>query len=109
MECSGSKVALEQALEMTRSGGRIVLIGLFKNPVAIDFNRIIHKQLSLISSFSNGKLSKSEETMQTIGLISSGKVKTKPLISHEFPLDQINQAFEIQTKADKSVKVIVKP
>ena len=109
MECSGAKIALEQALEMTRSGGRIVLVGLFKNPVTIDMNRIIHKQLNLISSFSKGKPSKSEETAQAIGLISNGKVKTKPLVSHQFPLEQINQAFEIQTKPDESVKVLIKP
>jgi threonine dehydrogenase-like Zn-dependent dehydrogenase len=42
-------------------------------------------------------------------LIASGKVKVKPLISHELPLDEIMQAFETQTKAAESVKVIVKP
>jgi len=35
MECSGAEAALGQALEMTRSGGRIVLVGLFKNPATV--------------------------------------------------------------------------
>jgi threonine dehydrogenase-like Zn-dependent dehydrogenase len=42
-------------------------------------------------------------------LIASGKVKVRPLISHEFPLDEIMDAFETQTRASESVKVIVKP
>jgi len=74
MECSGAPVALQQAIEMTRAGGCIVLIGLFEENV-----------------------------------LAHGKVNVKPLISHEFSLDNIMEAFEVQTKADQSIKVLTKP
>ena len=109
MECSGVPIALQQAIEMTRTGGRIVLVGLFEEDVPLNINRIIHKQLSLISSFSRGRKPVSQEIMEAIKLLASGKVNAKPLISHQFPLDKIMEAFEVQTNPEQSIKVIIKP
>lgn len=41
--------------------------------------------------------------------VSQGKVNTKDLITHEYKLDEIKQAFEMQVDSNQSVKVIVKP
>jgi threonine dehydrogenase-like Zn-dependent dehydrogenase len=109
MECSGVPKALQQAIEMTRTGGRIVLVGIFEQEVPLNINHIIHKQLSLISSYSKGQRPIGEEIKAVIELISSGKVKAKSLISHVFPLDKIMEAFEVQCNPEQSIKVIVKP
>ena len=109
MECSGVPKALQQAIEMTRTGGRIVLVGLFEEAVPLNINRIVHKQLSLISSFNKGREPVGEEIKAAIKLLASGKVNAKPLISHQFPLDKIMEAFEVQINPEQSIKVIVKP
>ena len=109
MECSGVSVALQQAIEMTRTGGRIVLVGLYEEDVPLNVNRIIHKQLSLISSFNRGRKPVGEEIKAAIELLASGKVNAKPLISHQFPLDQIMEAFEVQINPELAIKVIIKP
>jgi 2-desacetyl-2-hydroxyethyl bacteriochlorophyllide A dehydrogenase len=109
IECSGAPEAFKQAIEMTRTGGHIVLVGLYEHDISFDVNRIIHKQLKLVSSFNRGRRSPSEEIIDCMTLIESGKVKVKPLISHEFSLDEIMPAFEVQTKPSESVKVMMKP
>ncbi|MBM4447026.1 MAG: zinc-binding dehydrogenase [Chloroflexi bacterium] len=109
MECSGVPIVVQQAIEMTRTGGRIVLVGLFEEEVPITINRIIHKQLNLISSFNRGRKTISQEIMESMALLTSGKVSVKPLISHAFSLDSIMEAFEIQTKPEQSIKVLIKP
>lgn len=109
MECSGVETVFKQAIEMTRAGGHIVLVGLYEHDISFDVNRIIHKQLKLVSSFTPGRRSPSLEISECMDLIASGKIKVKPLISHEFPIDEIMTAFEIQTRADESVKVMIKP
>jgi len=109
IECSGVPSVLKQAIEMTRTGGHIVLVGLYEHEISFDVNRIIHKQLKLVSSFNRGRRPPSEEIVDCMDLIDSGKVKVKPLISHEFSVDEIMPAFEIQTRPDESVKVMVKP
>ena len=109
MECSGVPIALQQAIEMTRTGGRIVLVGLFEEDVSLNINRIVHKQLSLISSFNKGQKPVGQEIMEAIKLLASGKVNAKLLISHQFPLDSIMEAFEVQTNPEQSIKVIINP
>ena len=109
IECSGVSSVLQQAIEMTRTGGRIVLVGLFEEDVPINVNHLVHKQLSLISSFNWGKQPVSQEIKEAIGLLVEGRVNVKPLISHEFPVDRIMEAFEVQTKPDQSIKVLIKP
>lgn len=109
MECSGVPVALQQAIEMTRTGGRIVLVGLYEEQVPLNINRIIHKQLSLISSFNKGRKPVGEEIKAAIELLASGKVNAKSLISHQFPLDKIMEAFAVQINPEKAIKVIINP
>lgn len=109
IECSGVPSVFKQAIEMTRTGGHIVLVGLYEHEISFDVNRIIHKQLRLVSSFNYGRRLPYEEIPDCMDLIASGEVKVKPLISHEFPLDKIMPAFEVQTRASESVKVMVKP
>jgi threonine dehydrogenase-like Zn-dependent dehydrogenase len=109
MECSGAPVALQQAIEMTRTGGRIVLVGVFEQEAPLNINHIIHKQLTLISSYSKGQKPIGEEIKAAIDLIARGKVNVKPLISHQFPLDKIMEAFEVQIDPERSIKVVIKP
>ena len=50
-----------------------------------------------------------QEIRETMKLLASGKVNVKSLISHVFPLDNIMEAFEVQTRPEQSIKVIIKP
>ena len=109
MECSGVPFVLQQAVEMTRTGGRIVLVGLYEHDVPLDVNHIIHKQLSLISSFKGGPEGPIAEIKNSMQMIADGMVRVKPLISHTFPLENVMDAFEAQTKPDQSIKVVIKP
>lgn len=108
MECAGVAATLLQAIEVVRTGGRVVLVGLFEEAVSIEPNRIIHKPIKLISSFEHPPREQ-DELAVAIELMSSGKAKGEALVSHRFPLEQINEAFETQLKPDESVKVVVKP
>ena len=108
MECAGVPATLIQAIEVVRTGGRVVLVSLFDEAVSIEPNRIIHKPIKLISSFEHAK-TKTDELAAAIELMSSGKAKGEALVSHRFPLEQIKEAFETQLRADESVKVVVTP
>jgi len=44
-----------------------------------------------------------------LALLESGVVKVKPMISHEFPLEKVNEAFKTQLNKELSIKVLVKP
>ncbi len=103
MECVGSAVTLEQALEVIRPAGRIILVGLGpKTPVDITF--LVQNQIKMQGSFCF-----LDEFSQAIELMRSKAVEVHPMISHTFPLEEIREAFETQSNSDASVKVLVCP
>jgi threonine dehydrogenase-like Zn-dependent dehydrogenase len=109
MECSGAGPVLQQTLEMTRVSGRINLVGLFEKPATIDPNLIVFKDLRLISSQGDFPGTIKELIFEAFDLVTSGKVKLKPMISHEFPIEKINEAFACAANSAESVRVLVKP
>ncbi len=37
------------------------------------------------------------------------EINTQALITHEYPLDGISEAFEMQAKPHEAIKVVIKP
>jgi len=42
-----------------------------------------------------------------IEYMASGKVNTRSLITHHFPLDQVKEAFETQLREQDAIKVLI--
>jgi 2-desacetyl-2-hydroxyethyl bacteriochlorophyllide A dehydrogenase len=96
---------LEQALMMVKENGRVVLVAVSERPFELDFNLIMRKGVRLFGSWAWSF----EEFAQALELMGSGKVNRRQLITHEFPLDRAGEAYETQLKADKAIKVLIKP
>jgi threonine dehydrogenase-like Zn-dependent dehydrogenase len=45
----------------------------------------------------------------SIHLLSTGKVDTRPLITHRYSLDDAQEAFEMSLKGDQAIKVMFLP
>jgi 2-desacetyl-2-hydroxyethyl bacteriochlorophyllide A dehydrogenase len=97
--------ALEQALNLVKPNGKVVIVAAFEKPLAIDFNLVMGKGIHLIGSFAWSP----EELAQALDLLSSGRIDRRPLITHEFPLERASEAYETQLKAEEAVKVLLKP
>lgn len=104
VECSGVPKMLGQAVEMVRHGGKLLVTALYDDPVPVDGTMIVQKELSLQGCFAYHG-----EFPTAIELLRSNRAQVEPLISHEIPLDEIDEAFQVQMNAAQSVKVLVKP
>jgi (R,R)-butanediol dehydrogenase / meso-butanediol dehydrogenase / diacetyl reductase len=94
---------LETALRLIDlSGGRIVCFGGYEGAMTIDMGPLIQKQPVIIGS--NGY--SSDELVEALELMRSGKVDRATLISHRVPLDRIAEAFELQA-SPTAVKVML--
>jgi 2-desacetyl-2-hydroxyethyl bacteriochlorophyllide A dehydrogenase len=102
VECAGAPATFQQALAMVRGGGKVMLVGVYEEPIQWHPITVIQRNVSMIGCFA-GSFPRAIDFLQT------GKIDTKPLISHEFSLDEAPEAFETQLKADESVKVVIKP
>ncbi len=102
IEAAGAPVTIQQAFEMVRSGGTIVFVGLPEEPAPFDVTKIVHKQPRMVGSLGG-------DFARALEMLASGRIKTKELITHRFPLEETPEAFEIQLRAEKAMKVMVQP
>ena len=83
-------------------GGKVMMVATYHQAVNEWRPPIIQKCLSVIGSWGGrGK--------EALELMKAGKVNTEPWITHQFPLDKINEVFAAALNRDESVKILVKP
>lgn len=99
-EAAGVTQTIQQSFEMVRAGGTICFVGLPEHPVPIDTTKIVHKMPRVLGALGG-------DFIHAIGSLSSGRIRTKGLVTHVFPLEMANEAFETQMRADDTVKVMV--
>ena len=89
LEASGSPRAYQGIQDLLRPGGCLVLIGMPVEPVQIDVSSIAAKEIRIETVFRYANVFD-----RALGMIASGKVDLKPLISKTFPFEQSIAAFE---------------
>jgi threonine 3-dehydrogenase len=93
LEMSGAEPALEQALGVVTRGGRISLLGIFAEPIAIDLSdRVIMQGLRLHGIYGRRIYDTWERTQ---ALLRSGSLDVSPIITHRLDLAEWEQGFEL--------------
>lgn len=105
-ECTGRKTAIEQAFRVIRKGGRISLIGDPHEEVSLNLRDFVLYEMKTTGVRGEGN----GDTRRSLAMLSSGKLNVKPLITHHFALENIDDAFDtyLQRKGG-AIKVIVNP
>ena len=101
IECAGVQETFDQAVELVRGGGRIMLVGIFEKPLTWDPIKVISKNITLVGCL-GGNFPGALELLQ------KGLVDTRPLISHVFPLDRTQEAFQTQLHDQEAIKIVIK-
>lgn len=90
-ECSGDPACVAQAMQLLGPGGALVLVGIpSQNRVEFDPHVMRRKELT----FKNVRR-QCGCVQPVIDLIASGRLDPRPLLTHRFPLDRIQEAFEL--------------
>ena len=105
-EMSGSPRAITDAFKIVRNGGRVILFGIPSMPVEIDVaEALIFKNLNVLAV--NGR--KIFETWyKTRWMLESGVVDLRPLITHQYPLEDLDVALE-QLQSGEACKIVLCP
>lgn len=105
LECAGTSGSLTDAVEFTRKNGRIGLLGIYSEPVPINAFKVAQWNITLAGSRAEGDRALSK----VAPLMGDGRIKARPLITHTFPLDQINQGFQtFINRIGGAIKVVIK-
>jgi threonine dehydrogenase-like Zn-dependent dehydrogenase len=102
MDASGTGLARQDAFDLCRPGGTVVLLGMANERSEIDFVTSIRKEHRVAMSFAYTPV----DFERSLSLIESGAVDLTPW-TVEMPLEEGQQAFERVTKAPGSTLKMV--
>ncbi|MCC5855205.1 MAG: L-threonine 3-dehydrogenase [Idiomarina sp.] len=102
LEMSGVPVAFNQMLTTMNHGGKIALLGIPPETMAIDWNEVIFKGLTIKGIYGREMF---ETWYKMAALIQSG-LDLSPMITHHYPVDQFEEGFQTMLSG-KSGKVIL--
>lgn len=103
LEMSGHPSSLALAVEATRPGGRISLLGVYGNAQqSIDVNSVIFKGLR-VQGIVGRKLWETWDQMHA--LFASGKLNLEPVVTHRMHYTEFKKAMELM-QAGKAGKVV---
>ena len=103
LEMSGHPSSLALAIECTRPGGRISMLGVYKDPIQpVNLNDVIFKGLDL-QGIVGRKLWETWDQMAA--LFASGRLNLDPVVTHEMHYTEFQRAMELMT-AGKAGKVV---
>jgi 2-desacetyl-2-hydroxyethyl bacteriochlorophyllide A dehydrogenase len=105
-ECAGNPAAPPLAIELVRSRGMVVLLGVLEEPVAISQLVLMIKEAQLRASFAY----RHEDFTEAIELLSDGRVPADRLITEVAPLERAQEMFErLEDPATGDIKVLLDP
>lgn len=104
-EAVGINETVQQAINLTRKGGKVVLVGNLQKTIDFPLQQVVTREIALL-----GSCAICGEYESALKLISQGKVKVDPLVSHIAPLSEGAYWFEQLFRKTPGVsKVILIP
>lgn len=107
LECSGGTETPQQCVDSVRKGGKISLLGFYEDrkvsfPV---MTKIVLNEILLVGSRANPNVS-----TETIHLFARGILNGERIVTHRFPLEKYEEAFQtFVRRKDGAIKVVVEP
>ena len=96
LECSGSPAAFNDMVNHMYNGGKISLLGLLPQNTQINWSKLIFKGLTLKGIYGREMY----ETWYHMEMMLTSGLDITPIITHRFPAEDYQKAFEIIEKGD---------
>jgi (R,R)-butanediol dehydrogenase/meso-butanediol dehydrogenase/diacetyl reductase len=106
VECAGQPATVLVAGKLTRSRGRLVIMGVFEKPAALDLTDIVFREKIVSGSMSGYGLYN-----ETIQLMTDPRFRADALISDRIGLDElVTRGYHgLLNEKDRHVKILVRP
>jgi L-iditol 2-dehydrogenase len=103
-ECAGKQETVDQAIELLKPGGKLMLIGIPRDErISFIIDRVRRKEISIINVRRQNKC-----TEATIDLLVSKKINADFMVTHRFKPEQTNEAFDMVAEyRDGVVKAMI--
>ena len=101
-DCAAHPSVAQRIVSATKIRGQIVLVGTYKYPTELDLQNITFKEISLIGT----RVYTKRDYEIAISLLSR-KFDFEKMITDEFTIESVAEAFQLLTSGGDSVKVLI--
>lgn len=103
-ECCGQQEAVDQAIDLLKPGGKLLMIGIPEaNRISFQIDLMRRKEIC----FQNVRR-QNDCTQEALDLIERGALPAKTLITHRYPFSETKEAFDLATEyRDGVVKAMI--
>lgn len=106
IEAIGNPKTIEAAFGTLRKGGRLVVIGYTNEAITLPASKIMYFEMEVRGSLGCRPV----DYPRLIEMVRIGKIRVKELVTHRFPLDEIEKAFDLLRSHDETaLRSIVLP
>ena len=103
LEVAGSEETFRMAWECARPNAMVTVVALYDGPQTLPLPDMYGKNLTFKTGGVDGC-----NCPETLQLIEQGKLDTTPLITHTYPLSQIEEAYQLfENRQDGVIKVAI--
>jgi threonine dehydrogenase-like Zn-dependent dehydrogenase len=109
IEALGTQLTFENCLKVLKPGGTLSSLGVYSGKLTLPLDAFAAGlgDYKIVTTLCPGG---KERMRRLMNVVASGRVDLKPLVTHHFKLDQIEQAYELfANQSDGVLKVAIKP
>ena len=102
---TSSLKALEDAIDIVRKGGAVMMFGVPSKDakIVLNMSKIYSKEITLVTSYA----ASDNDTKEALRLIESSQIDVKQLVTHTYPIEDSQKAFDHARSGDNAMKIII--
>ena len=103
-EVVGKPVTQGQAIASLKTGGRVVFVGYSPDTMTLNAGRVMFRELEIVGSLGCRPV----DYPRVIEMVRQSRVKLSELVTHRFPLDEMDAALDT-LRSGAAIRVVVTP
>jgi L-iditol 2-dehydrogenase len=103
--CASAEKAIEDALSSVERKGTLLFFAIPNKNIVLPSQHFWRNEITVTFSYGAGP----DDLKEAMKSIEHGAVNVIKLITHRFPLSQIQEGFQLVSEARKSLKVVITP
>jgi L-iditol 2-dehydrogenase len=106
IECSGAVETPQQCVQVTKRGGKILVVAFYPQPVILDLSAVVRSDITIYTTRGEG----GNNVKRAVSLAAQGRLRGADLVTHEFPLEDIAEAFRVlRERTGDPIKMVIIP
>ena len=106
IDCAGDGSSSDDVIKMTKRGGKVLWLPFYHEVKTIDVGLAVRNDITMYTTRGEGR----SDCRRGLSMIEQGRLPVGKMVTHQFPLEQINEAFDTFVhRKGNAIKVLVRP